>query len=347
MNNSLSFRTKKMIFSVWEPPHLRTFIAIHSYKEPKAPVEALQPLAWGVGGVGKECVWAGRSSGWKRDEAVSWRETQGKRVSLNSILERKISIFYNNLSHRTGCTGIHAGWQSCCNCPADVYCLDWCLLSSSSLPAASLVLQIMWQLKCSLTGSNVGQVFGAAFWSQRSSFQIKNLSFYIKRCYIFEGSPFNGGLWLRILRKGFYPSDQECSQTQAEREKGGWWLISLITSVRAFRVLMDKQLADSLKSSKKSTVTSFLFLKLNRKPVKGKGAGIETILDPFLSPYTCRGCTQASSALSKFLPSLFFQSIPFSVRQTLWALFLTDGFIRFVLPERRKHKRKDTPLKRC
>lgn len=63
LNNSLSLRIKKTVFSVQEPPHLRTFTAIHSCTEPKAPVEALQPLARGVGGVGKECVWAGRRSG--------------------------------------------------------------------------------------------------------------------------------------------------------------------------------------------------------------------------------------------------------------------------------------------
>lgn len=45
LNNSLSLRIKKTVFSIWEPPHLRTFITIHSCKELKAPEEALQPLA--------------------------------------------------------------------------------------------------------------------------------------------------------------------------------------------------------------------------------------------------------------------------------------------------------------
>lgn len=169
--------------------------------------------------------WAGERP---REGASLWITDQLERFLIFLISYFSRSNFSSNLilSHSTGCTGIHAGWQGSCSCPAQ----DWCLLSGS-LPAASLVLQTQWQLKCFLSGSNVGQVFGAAFWSQSCSFQIKKLSFYIKRCYTSEGSPFNGGLWLRMLRKGFYPSDQECSPSQVEREKEAgdwfhWWPLS-------------------------------------------------------------------------------------------------------------------------
>ena len=70
-----------------------------------------EPLAWSVGGDGKGCVQAGRRSGCKGDEAVSWRDIQGGRLSLNNILSREIFNFSNFISHRTGCIGIHAGWE--------------------------------------------------------------------------------------------------------------------------------------------------------------------------------------------------------------------------------------------
>jgi len=70
---------------------------------------------------GKGCVWAGRRSGWKGDEAASWRATQKGRLWLNNSLSRETFCFSNIVSHRTGCTGIHGREErreGCCNCPA-------------------------------------------------------------------------------------------------------------------------------------------------------------------------------------------------------------------------------------
>lgn len=77
----------------------------------QAALTLFKPLAGCVGGDGKGCVRAGRRSGWKGDEAATWRDTQGGRVSLNNSLCRDIFYFSNIISHRTGCTGIHAGWE--------------------------------------------------------------------------------------------------------------------------------------------------------------------------------------------------------------------------------------------
>lgn len=70
--------------------------------------------------------------------------------------------------------------------------------------------------------------------------------------------------------KDFFLSDQEGSQVEVLKETGGLWLLSLISSVRALRILMDKQPVDDLEGFEYSTVTSFLILQLKKKPVGRK-----------------------------------------------------------------------------
>lgn len=65
--------------------------------------------------------------------------------------------------------------------------------------------------------------------------------------------------------KDFFLSDQEGSQVEVLKETGGLWLLSLISSVRALRILMDKQPVDDLEGFEYSTVTSFLILQLKKK----------------------------------------------------------------------------------
>lgn len=50
------------------------------------------------------------------------------------------------------------------------------------------------------------------------------------------------------LERVFFPSDQERAQMQAMKKIGRWCLFALISSVRAVRLLVDKQPVDDLKS---------------------------------------------------------------------------------------------------
>lgn len=132
--------------------------------------------------------------------------------------------------------------------------------------------------------------------------------------------------------KDFFLSDQEGSQVEVLKETGGLWLLSLISSVRALRILMDKQPVDDLEGFEYSTVTSFLILQLKKSQWGGRGAETETIFQTLPSLLTCRSCTgwdgaQVSSAPSKFPPGTSSNPFLCSFIPTSWALFLVDGIL--------------------